>query len=150
MTRLRFLDTLTILGLVALPCAAQADMPQTELAAGMYRIEAEVASSFNQRAEGLMFRKTMPANHGMLFIFPATGRHCMWMRNTLLPLSVAFLDDEGRIVNVEDMQPQTENNHCAARPARYALEMNLGWFKQKRIKPGTAIGGLERLPLPTE
>jgi uncharacterized membrane protein (UPF0127 family) len=94
---------------------------------------------------GLMQRRSMPANQGMLFVFTQPQRHCMWMKNTLLPLSVAFLDDEGRILNVEDMQPQTEDNHCAARPARFALEMNLGWFRQKGIRPGQKIDGVVRL-----
>jgi hypothetical protein len=90
----------------------------------------------------------MPANQGMLFVFPVAERHCMWMRNTFLPLSVAFLDEEGRILNVEDMQPQTENNHCAAGLARFALEMNLGWFSGKGVKPGVRIGGIEKSPRP--
>ena len=84
----------------------------------------------------------------MLFVFTHPDRHCMWMRNTLLPLSVAFLDEQGRILNIEDMKPQTENNHCASAPARFALEMNQGWFAQKGLKPGIRIGGIERAPLP--
>ncbi|WP_347250683.1 DUF192 domain-containing protein [Zoogloea sp.] len=120
-------------------------MPRTELSAGMYRIEAEVAATQDSRMTGLMQRRSMPPNQGMLFVFTQPQRHCMWMKNTLLPLSVAFLDDEGRILNVEDMQPQTEDNHCAARPARFALEMNLGWFQQRGIKPGLKVGGVDRL-----
>lgn len=94
---------------------------------------------------GLMKRRSMPANHGMLFIFTEPQRHCMWMKNTLLPLSVAFLDEQGRILNIEDMKPQTEDNHCAAKPATFALEMNEGWFRQKGIAPGVRIGGVEAL-----
>ena len=124
---------------------AQAAMPVTELGAGMYRIEAEVAATQEHRMVGLMQRRSMAPNHGMLFVFTEAQRHCMWMKNTLLPLSVAFLDEEGRILNVEDMQPQTEDNHCAAKPARFALEMNLGWFRQKGVKPGQTIEGAERL-----
>ncbi len=127
---------------VSLPAAADVQMPVTELTVGMFRIEAEVAASQENRMLGLMQRKRMPPNHGMLFVFTEPQRHCMWMKNTLLPLSVAFLDDEGRILNVEDMQPQTEDNHCAARPARFALEMNLGWFRQKGFGVGTRVGGL--------
>ncbi|MBL8451839.1 MAG: DUF192 domain-containing protein [Zoogloea sp.] len=111
----------------------------------MYRIEAEVAATQENRMTGLMQRRSMPPNQGMLFVFTQPQRHCMWMKNTLLPLSVAFLDDEGRILNVEDMQPQTEDNHCAAKPARFALEMNLGWFRQKGVKPGQTIEGVGRL-----
>ena len=141
---LRPISFILLLGFARLG-AAQSSMPLTELRAGMYRIEAEVAATPDHRMIGLMKRRSMPANHGMLFIFTEPQRHCMWMKNTLLPLSVAFLDDEGRILNIEDMQPQTEDNHCAARPARYALEMNLGWFRQKALGPGTKINGVAPL-----
>ena len=134
-----------VLALAAVPAFADSPMPLTELSIGMYRIEAEVAATQENRMVGLMQRRSMPANHGMLFVFTEQQRHCMWMRNTLLPLSVAFLDEQGRILNVEDMQPQTEDNHCAAKPARFALEMNLGWFKQKGLAAGTKINGVERL-----
>lgn len=127
---------------------AHAEMPRMELNAGFHRIEAEVAADMNNRSQGLMFRKSLAANQGMLFVFPQVDRHCMWMRNTLVPLSVAFLDEEGRILNVEDMQPQTETSHCAAAPARFALEMNLGWFASKGLKPGVRIGGIEKSPRP--
>ncbi|MBL8393556.1 MAG: DUF192 domain-containing protein [Candidatus Accumulibacter sp.] len=128
------------------PAAAQ--MPRIELTVGMYRIETEVAVSDAQRMQGLMHRRSLPANQGMLFVFPQAARHCMWMRNTHVPLSVAFLDDEGRILNVEDMQPESENNHCAVGAARFALEMNLGWFVTKGIKPGVRLGGIEKSPPP--
>jgi uncharacterized membrane protein (UPF0127 family) len=128
--------------------AAVAQMPVIELTASFHRIEAEVAADNPSRMQGLMHRKSMAPNRGMLFVFPQPGSHCMWMRNTLLPLSVAFLDDQGTILNVENMQPQTENNHCAGSPARFALEMNRGWFAEKGIKPGQRIGGLEKSPRP--
>ena len=131
--------------LLALSAHAQSRLPVTELTAGFHRIEAEVAVDQASQAKGLMYRRSMPANHGMLFVFPRTDRHCMWMRNTLLPLSVAFLDAQGKIINIEDMQPETEDNHCAASPARYALEMNIGWFSAKGIKPGFQIGGIEKI-----
>lgn len=127
---------------------AQAEMPRLDLTTGFYRIDAEVAFDDQNRQLGLMNRRTLAPQQGMLFVFPAVATHCMWMRNTLIPLSVAFLDEQGQIINIEDMQPQTENNHCAARPARYALEMNLGWFVAKGIKPGTRLGGIERAPRP--
>lgn len=130
----------------AASASAQTVLPTTELSLGMHRIEAEVAAKDEVRMIGLMHRKSMPTQHGMIFVFPVEARHCMWMKNTLLPLSVAFLDNEGKIINVEDMQPQTEDNHCASRPARYALEMNLGWFKARGGKPGMPIGGIEKLP----
>jgi uncharacterized membrane protein (UPF0127 family) len=117
-----------------------------DLTAGFYRIEAEVAYTDETRQIGLMYRQKMPASHGMLFVFDQPAGHCMWMKNTLLPLSVAFLDDKGRIINVEEMQPQTEDNHCAAQPAKYALEMNLGWFRSRGIGPGVALGGIDKAP----
>ena len=127
--------------LLSLPAYAQ-DMPVVQLNAGMHLIRAEVAAEFGTRMRGLMYRASMPQNAGMLFIFDETTQHCMWMKNTLIPLSVAFIDDRGTITNIEEMQPQTEDSHCASRPARYALEMNLGWFKARGIKPGTRIGGI--------
>lgn len=130
------------------PIVAAAQMPVAELGAGMFRIEAEVAHTDQNRQLGLMNRKEMPAQRGMVFVFPQHARHCMWMRNTFLPLSVAFLDAQGRILNIEDMQPQTEQSHCAAAPARFALEMNQGWFRERGLKPGDAIRGIDRLPAP--
>ena len=126
---------------------AQYAMPRAELSVGMHRIEAEVAATPEDRATGLMRRQEMAQQHGMLFVFTNEARHCMWMRNTVLPLSVAFLDREGKIINIEDMQPHTENNHCAAADARYALEMNLGWFKQRGFTKGARIVGIERAPV---
>ena len=127
--------------LFSLPALAQ-EMPVVQLNAGMHLIRAELAADFNNRARGLMFRASMPQNAGMLFIFDEAGAQCMWMKNTLIPLSVAFIDDAGSIINIADMQPQTENSHCASRPARYALEMNRGWFAARGIKPGSRIGGI--------
>ncbi len=122
------------------------DFPVVELSAGIHRIEAEVAYTEQARQLGLMHRPAMPAYHGMLFVFPRPSNECMWMRNTLLPLSVAFIDGNGKIINIEDMQPQTDNNHCTLKPARYALEMNLNWFKSRGLGPGSTIMGIERAP----
>jgi len=123
----------------------QTGLPVVQLNAGMYAIHAEVAATPDTRETGLMFRKTMPASNGMLFVFDEKAGHCFWMKNTDLPLSIAFLADDGTIVNIEDMAPQTENNHCPRAAVRYALEMNKGWFAQKGIKAGTRIGGLQSL-----
>ena len=142
----RFLICTTLLLLASAQALAQ--MPRLELTAGFHRIEAEVAADQANRMQGLMHRRSMPANQGMLFVFTQADQHCMWMRNTLLPLSVAFLDEQGRILNIEDMKPETETNHCAASPARFALEMNLGWFSSKGLKPGLRIGGIEKSPRP--
>ncbi len=128
--------------------AAVAEMPRMELTAGFHRIEAEVAATQPERMQGLMHRRVMPRNQGMLFVFPQAARHCMWMRNTYLPLSVAFLDETGRILNIADMQPQTEDSHCAVAPARFALEMNRGWFAERGLKAGIRLGGIERAPQP--
>ena len=125
---------------------AQGAMPVIELNAGFHRIEAEVAANDRNRQLGLMNRKAMPTQHGMLFVFTENNTHCMWMRNTLLPLSVAFLTEDGKVINIEDMQPQTDDNHCAKIPARYALEMNLGWFAQRGIKSGMKLNGLDKAP----
>ena len=145
MIRISLVATLTT---VFANASAQYEVPQIELTAGMYRIEAEVMATPERRATGLMRRAEMPQQHGMLFVFPQEQRHCMWMKNTLLPLSVAFLDRTGKIINVEDMQPQSENNHCAAGDARYALEMNIGWFKTRGLSRGTHVVGVEKAPVP--
>ena len=119
----------------------QLDLPRTQLSIGMHRIDTQLATTPAQRQIGLMHRSAMPAGEGMLFIFEQPGVQCFWMRNTLIPLSAAFLDDEGRIVNIEDMKPQTEDSHCSAKPVRYVLEMNQGWFAKRGIKAGTKLGG---------
>jgi uncharacterized membrane protein (UPF0127 family) len=124
---------------------ALAQLPTVELNAGMYLIRAEVAADFGSRARGLMHREALGPNAGMLFVFEAAGPQCMWMKNTLIPLSVAFLDANGEIINIADMTPHSEQSHCAARPARYALEMNRGWFVARGIKPGTRLGGIPGL-----
>lgn len=134
--------------LVGAAAWAQGAMPLMELTAGFHRIEAEVAASDRDRQVGLMNRREMPPQRGMLFVFDHENTHCMWMRNTLLPLSVAFMDAKGVIINIEDMKPQTEDNHCAKVPARYALEMNAGWFAQRGIKPGMKLGGIDKAPRP--
>ncbi len=133
---------------VPLAAAAQDNLPTLALSAGIHVIQAEVANTFPSRAQGLMFRKTLAANQGMLFVFPDIGPQCMWMRNTYVPLSVAFIDEAGVILNIADMKPQTEDSHCAAKPARYALEMNQGWFAAKGVKPGARIAGIEKAPAP--
>lgn len=126
-----------------------AELPMLTLNAGMHLIHAEVANTHETRARGLMHRESLePANRGMLFVFPDLSPQCMWMKNTLVPLSVAFIDEYGVIVNIADMQPQTEESHCASRPVRYALEMKQGWFAGKNIKPGAKISGLEKAPAP--
>ena len=117
-------------------------LPVVQLNAGMHLIHAELAADFGTRMQGLMFRKSLGSNAGMLFVFDEAAGHCMWMKNTLIPLSVAFIDDAGAIVNIADMEPHSEQSHCAAKPVRYALEMERGWFAKRGIKPGSRLGGI--------
>ena len=129
--------------LIAVNSPAQ-DFPVTSLNIGVHLIRAEVATSDEERARGLMFRQRLGQNEGMVFRFPEARQVCMWMKNTPLPLSVAFIGSDGRIINIEDMKPQTEDAHCGKKPARYALEMTQGWFRERNIKPGTPVSGLPK------
>jgi uncharacterized membrane protein (UPF0127 family) len=131
--------------MLAAPALAQ-DLPVVQLRAGMHLIRAEVAADYETRGRGLMHRKSLAPNSGMLFVFDGPAIQCMWMKNTYIPLSVAFLDEQGTIINIADMQPHTEDSHCAKRPAIYALEMTQGWFAQRGIKPGMKLAGLEKQP----
>ena len=146
---MKIVDRSVLLGLFlffGLVFPALAETPRIELSAGIHRIRAEVAATDPIRQQGLMHRRTMAPQDGMLFVFAQSERFCMWMKNTYLPLSVAFLDESGTILNIEDMAPQTEESHCAVKPARYALEMNLGWFEQRGLRAGSKISGIERAP----
>jgi uncharacterized membrane protein (UPF0127 family) len=150
MNRFSIRHTLLLAILTALPLTAsiaQQTQPfaAISLTAGMHIIKAEVAATDAQRQQGLMYRENMAVNEGMVFVFERPAGVCMWMKNTPLPLSVAFLDDTGKIINIEDMKPHTTESHCAKKLASYALEMNQGWFKNKNIKPGVSIEGLPRL-----
>ena len=122
--------------------AAQPRLDTVDLHAGMYNIRAEVARTPLQTQTGMMFRTEMAAHEGMLFVFDSVERRCFWMKNTLLPLSIAFIADDGRVVSLADMQPQSEQSHCSAEPVRYALEMNQGWFAKRGIKPGFKLKGI--------
>lgn len=122
-----------------------ATFSSTTLNVGINLIHAEVAVTSAQREQGLMHREKLGANDGMIFKFDDPAEVCMWMKNTLIPLSVAFIDAQGKIINVEEMKAQTLDSHCAKSPALYALEMNRGWFKQKNLKPGIKIEGLDGL-----
>ncbi len=119
----------------------QLDLPRTTLTAGMHRIDVQLASTTRQRQIGLMHRRDMPAHEGMLFVFEQAGVQCFWMKNTLIPLTAAFVADDGAIVNLADMKPLQETSHCSAKPVRYVLEMNQGWFEQRHLKPGVKLRG---------
>lgn len=124
------------------PAAKPAPMPVTSVKIAGHPLKVEVANTHESRSRGLMFRESMPPDDGMLFIFEDVGYHSMWMRNTPLPLSVAFIDSEGKILNILDMQPRTDDTHTAAGPARYAIETNIGWFAKKKIRAGDKVTGL--------
>ena len=121
--------------------APQTTLPRTQIQARMHRIDAQVASTPQQRETGLMHRQSMPAHEGMLFVFEEPHVQCFWMKNTLLPLTAAFVADDGTIVNLADMKPQTETSHCSSQPVRYVLEMNQGWFAKRGLKPGSKLDG---------
>ena len=121
--------------------APQTTLPRTSITAGMYLIDAQVAMTPREREIGLMFRKEMPVHEGMLFVFEQPATQCFWMKNTILPLTAAFVADDGTIVNLADMKPMTEDSHCSAKPVRYVLEMNVGWFDKRGIKAGARLSG---------
>jgi len=119
----------------------QMDLPRIKISAGMHLIDTQLATTEQQRATGLMFRKDMPQTEGMLFIFEQASQQCFWMKNTLLPLTAAFVANDGTIVNLADMKPQTTDSHCSSQPVRFVLEMNQGWFAKKGIRAGSKLGG---------
>jgi uncharacterized protein len=121
--------------------APQLNLKRAKLTAGMHVIDAQVALTPEQRQIGLMMRKDMPQHEGMIFVFEQASQQCFWMKNTLLPLTAAFVADDGTIVNMADMQPETTDSHCSSKPVRYVLEMNRGWFAKKGIKPGGKLAG---------
>ena len=126
--------------------SAPQQLPSIRISTGMHAIQVMVAQTPEQQATGLMFRKAMGTNEGMLFVFDEPRQQCFWMKNTLLPLSVAFIGDDGSIVNIDDMKPQTEDSHCSTKPVRFVLEMNDGWFAKRGIKPGFKLKGLPAAP----
>lgn len=119
----------------------QTTLQRTSLSVGIHQIDTQLAMTAEQREIGLMYRKEMPQHEGMLFIFENSSRLCFWMKNTLIPLTAAFIADDGTIVNLENMKPQTTESHCATKPVRYVLEMNQGWFAKKGVRPGSKISG---------
>ena len=119
----------------------QMNLPRTKLSAGMHLLDVQLAQSPLERQIGLMWRKDMPQHEGMLFVFEQASQQCFWMRNTLIPLSAAFVADDGSIVNMADMKPQSDDSHCSAKPVRFVLEMNQGWFSRRNIQPGYKLVG---------
>ncbi len=121
--------------------APQMQLPRVTLSAGMHLIQAQVAATPQERAVGLMFRKEMPVNEGMLFAFEQASEQCFWMKNTLIPLTAAFVADDGTIINLADMRPQSLDSHCSSKPVRFVLEMNKGWFDKRGLKAGSKLSG---------
>jgi uncharacterized membrane protein (UPF0127 family) len=119
----------------------QTQLPRATLNAGMHLIQVQLAQDFEQRQIGLMWRKEMPQNEGMLFVFEQPAVQCFWMRNTILPLSAAFVLDDGSIVNLVDMKPMNDESHCSKKPVRFVLEMNQGWFAKRNIQAGFKLTG---------
>ncbi len=119
----------------------QTNLPRIKLQAGMHQMDVQVAQTPDQRSIGLMFRAEMPTHEGMLFVFEQPSVQCFWMKNTLLPLTAAFVADDGTIVNLADMKPQTTDSHCSTKPVRFVLEMNQGWFAKRGLKAGSRLAG---------
>ncbi len=128
-------------GQTATEGSPQLSLQRIKLTAGMHLLDVQVAQTNDQRMTGLMHRKDMPPNEGMLFIFEQPTQQCFWMKNTLIPLTAAFIADDGTIVNLVDMKPQSLDSHCSEKPVRYVLEMNKGWFERKGLKAGFKLGG---------
>ncbi|MEP6873601.1 MAG: DUF192 domain-containing protein [Burkholderiales bacterium] len=132
---------LTLASGLAIAEDAPQQLPAIRLSTGMHVLQVMVAQTPEQLSTGLMFRKTMGTNDGMLFVFDEPSQQCFWMKNTLLPLSVAFIDDTGTVANIDDMKPQTLESHCSTKPVRFVLEMNVGWFEKRGIKSGSKFQG---------
>lgn len=143
MKTLRFLAA-ALVATLAFQAGAQFRMATIDIRVGAHPLRVEVARSDPDRERGLMFRARMGKNDGMLFIFDELAYHSMWMKNTMIPLSVAFLAEDGTILNILDMEPQTLDSHMAAGPARYAIETNKGWFAEHKVKAGDRVTGLPR------
>jgi hypothetical protein len=134
--------------LLSAPASAQtsAEMPVRQLRISNHTLSVEVAHTQATRSQGLMYRQSLGENSGMLFVFPRPERYSMWMMNTDIPLSVAFLDEGGTILNIADMMPHTATAHRSAGASKYAVEMNRGWFAARNIKPGDRVTGLDKVP----
>ncbi|HRH05444.1 MAG TPA: DUF192 domain-containing protein [Burkholderiaceae bacterium] len=124
----------------------QLSLNRIKISAGMHQIDTQLAMTPQERQIGLMNRPSMPSHEGMLFVFEEAGVQCFWMKNTLLPLTAAFVADDGTIVNLADMKPQVLDSHCSKKPVRYVLEMNQGWFAKRGIKPGFKLTGIPFQP----
>ena len=130
-----------LLSLLLFVASAQAQEPLRLRIQG-HELHAEYAQTVAQRERGLMGRRELAVDSGMLFRFDEVRRHCLWMKDTPLPLSAAFFDEAGLLVDVIELEPFSTEIRCSKRPARYALEMNQGWFAEREIGPGARLAGL--------
>ena len=135
-----------LLFLASLPLLADVTFKTSRILVAGHPLKVELAIDEPQRLQGLMYRKTLAKEDGMLFIFDEPAYHSIWMKNTLIPLSVAFVDKDGVILNIADMEPQTLDSHTAAGPAVYAIETNKGWYAGKKVKAGDKVTGLPKAP----
>jgi len=148
---MRFIGSLLVTLSVVLPVtAAGAGLPTRTLTIGGHRLTVEIAATPEQRATGLMNRFSLQTDHGMLFVFEAPQPLSFWMKDTYVPLSIAFVDTRGRIVNIEDMRPQDESPHFSKGLALYAIEMRQGWFAAKGIGAGDLVEGIDAAPTPRQ
>jgi uncharacterized membrane protein (UPF0127 family) len=140
------MPTALLLPLIALVVTsmARAGEPLLDLRVGDARLKAEYARTPDERERGLMERTEMPADHGMLFRFDDFRRHCLWMKNTPLPLSAAFMDESGRIVDIIDLEPLSTAIRCSRELGRYALEVNQGWFDRHQSGIGDQVSGIPK------
>ena len=132
---------LSAAGVLAWSQQPQMNLPRIKLSAGMHLLDVQLAQTTQERQIGLMFRQEMPQHEGMLFVFEQPATQCFWMRNTLIPLTAAFVADDGTIVNLADMKPRSDDSHCSVKPVRFVLEMNQGWFAKRNIQAGYKLGG---------
>jgi uncharacterized membrane protein (UPF0127 family) len=140
-TLISLLFALCFAGVALAQETPQTQLQRITLSAGIHQMDIQVALTPEQHQIGLMYRTEMPQGEGMLFVFQSASKQCFWMKNTILPLTAAFIADDGSIVNLEDMKPQTTDSHCSLKPVRYVLEMNQGWFGRKGIKAGFKLSG---------
>ncbi len=148
MTCYKRLSAVLVLAFCGACAYADQALPELALEIKGHKLTAEVAANDPARATGLMHRRMLPENRGMLFVFPSAALQSFWMMNTYVPLSIAFIDEHGAIINIADMKPLTTDPHSSTRPAKYALEMNQGWFAKRGITPGARVEGVTKAPAP--
>jgi len=144
---MRVRSILAFVIVTALSGIALADgLPTVQLTINSHRLVAEIAATVETRTVGLMHRFSLKPDHGMLFVFNAPQPLTFWMKNTFVPLSIAYIGADGKILNIDDMAPQTETGHSSQGLALYALEMKKGWFADRGIGAGSRVEGLDKAP----